>query len=129
MNDGPKRAGKVLLTNTHRNQPILFHFAGGSVRLGPGESVEMAEHCRSSSEVSQLIHSGALHAAPARNAGAKRAADPKLAAKAAMEPAAKRARQPWQRQPADPSRLAEPVQPASRADELATPSESNSGEN
>jgi len=53
-------ARKVVVTNTYRNQPILFHVIGGSVRLGPFETRQLDRACLSSPEVSHLVLTGAL---------------------------------------------------------------------
>lgn len=53
-------AGKVVVTNTYRNQPLLFHVIGGSVRLGPFETRELDRDCLASPEVSHLVGAGVL---------------------------------------------------------------------
>ena len=51
-------ADRIVVTNVHRNQPVLFHVFGGSVRLGPGESRELDAHCLSSPELTKLVGTG-----------------------------------------------------------------------
>ena len=53
-------ARKVTVTNMYRDQPILFHVLGGSVRLGPFETRELDSACLASPEVSDLMHAGVL---------------------------------------------------------------------
>jgi len=58
-------ADKVMVTNAHRNQPILFHVMGGSVRLGPFETRVLDRSCLASPELSELLLTGALRVRPA----------------------------------------------------------------
>src|SRR5262245_45754587 len=53
-------ARKVAVTNMYRDQPILFHVIGGSVRLGPLETRELDRECLASPEVSHLVGAGVL---------------------------------------------------------------------
>jgi len=53
-------AQKVTVTNMYRDQPILFHVIGGSVRLGPFETRELDPACLGSPEVSHLVQAGIL---------------------------------------------------------------------
>jgi hypothetical protein len=53
-------ARKITVTNMYRDQPILFHVIGGSVRLGPFETRELDPACLASPEVSHLVHAGIL---------------------------------------------------------------------
>jgi hypothetical protein len=64
-------ARKVTVTNMYRDQPILFHVIGGSVRLGPFESRELDRECLASPEVSLLVQAGVLrvHEAEEREPG------------------------------------------------------------
>src|SRR5437762_3215429 len=56
----PPSGDKIAVTNMYRNQPLVFHFLGGSVRLGPLETQEVDRECLASPEVAHLITSGAL---------------------------------------------------------------------
>lgn len=56
--DEPAR--KVTVTNIYRDQPILFHMVGGSVRLGPFETRELDAACLASPELSDLVRAGVL---------------------------------------------------------------------
>ena len=56
--DEPER--KITVTNMYRDQPILFHVVGGSVRLGPFETRELDAPCLASPEVSDLVRAGVL---------------------------------------------------------------------
>jgi hypothetical protein len=56
--DEPER--KITVTNMYRDQPILFHVVGGSVRLGPFETREVDAACLASPEVSDLVRAGVL---------------------------------------------------------------------
>jgi len=53
-------ARKITVTNMYRNQPILFHVIGGSVRLGPFETRDLDRDCLASPEVSHLVGAGVL---------------------------------------------------------------------
>jgi hypothetical protein len=53
-------AQKIAVTNMYRDQPILFHVIGGSVRLGPLETRELDRDCLASPEVSHLVGAGVL---------------------------------------------------------------------
>jgi hypothetical protein len=53
-------ARKIAVTNKYRDQPILFHVIGGSVRLGPFETRELDRECLASPEVSHLVAAGVL---------------------------------------------------------------------
>lgn len=55
-----QRARKLAVTNTYRNQPILFHVLGGSVRLGPFETRELNRDCLASPELLQLVRTGVV---------------------------------------------------------------------
>lgn len=68
---------KIAVTNTHRTQPILFHFVGGSLRLGPLETGVLDRRCLASPELSHLIGTGAvkLAEAPAPARGGRREAE------------------------------------------------------
>jgi len=52
--------GDVRVTNLYRNQPVVFHFLGGSVRLGPLESASVSRVCLSSPELGHLQSIGAV---------------------------------------------------------------------
>jgi hypothetical protein len=51
---------KIAVTNTYRNQPLLFHVPGGSVRLGPLETREISREFLASPELSRLVLTGAV---------------------------------------------------------------------
>ena len=62
-------ARKVAVTNVYRDQPILFHVIGGSVRLGPFETRELDRDCLASPEVSHLVSAGVLRVREAEEQG------------------------------------------------------------
>jgi hypothetical protein len=53
-------SASVTVTNTYRNQPLLFHVAGGSIRLGPCETQEMSRDVLSSPELAHLVLTGVV---------------------------------------------------------------------
>jgi hypothetical protein len=53
----PKR---IAVTNTSRNQPIVFHFVGGSMRLAPLETGVLDGRCLTSPELSHLVATGVV---------------------------------------------------------------------
>ncbi|MEP7305173.1 MAG: hypothetical protein ABJA98_06615 [Acidobacteriota bacterium] len=56
----PLPGHQIAVTNLYRNQPILFHFMGGSVRLGPLETQEIDRGCLASPELAHLVSTGAV---------------------------------------------------------------------
>lgn len=48
----------ITVTNAYRNQPVIFHFLGGSLRLGPLESQDISRTCLTSPELAQLVLAG-----------------------------------------------------------------------
>ena len=60
----PPRARKeeetatITVTNAYRNQPVMFHFLGGSIRLGPLESQDIDRACLASPELAQMVLTG-----------------------------------------------------------------------
>jgi len=62
-------ARKIAVTNMYRDQPILFHVIGGSVRLGPFETRELDRDCLASPEVSHLVDAGVLRVREAEEQG------------------------------------------------------------
>jgi hypothetical protein len=66
------RGGDITVMNLYRNQPLSFHYLGGSVRLGPLESRKVSRGALSSPELAHLRSIGAVSvedAAPAPAAG------------------------------------------------------------
>lgn len=57
---GQHELESVAVTNTYRNQPLLFHVSGGSVRLGPCETREISRDHLASPELAQLISTGVV---------------------------------------------------------------------
>jgi hypothetical protein len=53
-------SGKLTVTNTYRNQPVLFHFFGGSMRLGPLETQEVDRDVLASPELGHLVATGVV---------------------------------------------------------------------
>src|SRR6266851_2188469 len=51
---------RITVTNMCRNRPILFHFRGGSARLGPLETLELAHASLASPELTHLVASGTV---------------------------------------------------------------------
>jgi hypothetical protein len=49
---------RIAVTNMCRHRPILFHFRGGSARLGPLETQELDQASLASPELAQLVASG-----------------------------------------------------------------------
>jgi hypothetical protein len=49
---------RIAVTNMCRHRPILFHFAGGSARLGPLETLELDHDTLASPELAFLVASG-----------------------------------------------------------------------
>lgn len=56
----PPEPRRIAVTNTSRNHPILFHFVGGSLRLGPLETRVIDQRCLASPELSHLVGTGAV---------------------------------------------------------------------
>jgi hypothetical protein len=56
----PVPSSSIAITNTYRNQPLLFHVIGGSVRLGPFETREISRDHLGSPELAHLVASGAV---------------------------------------------------------------------
>jgi hypothetical protein len=58
--DEAQLSSKIAVTNTYRNQPLLFHVVGGSVRLGPFERREISRDHLTSPELAHLVLTGAI---------------------------------------------------------------------
>jgi hypothetical protein len=58
--DEERATQKVTITNTYRNQPLLFHFLGGSVRLGPLEAQDVDRSLLRSPELAHLVLTGVV---------------------------------------------------------------------
>jgi hypothetical protein len=56
----PQGPPNVTVTNTYRNQPLLFHVRGGSIRLGPSETREISRELLFSPELSHFVGTGAI---------------------------------------------------------------------
>ena len=63
---------QIAVTNTSRNQPIVFHFVGGSMRLGPLETGVLDGRCLTSPELSHLIAIGVAQIGEASAGAAER---------------------------------------------------------
>jgi len=67
---------RIAVTNMCRHRPILFHFRGGTARLGPLETQELDHASLASPELTHLVASGMVRVsevpAPAEGAQAER---------------------------------------------------------
>ncbi len=52
---------RIAVTNMCRDRPVLFHFRGGSARLGPLETQEIDTAALASPELTHLAASGTVH--------------------------------------------------------------------
>ena len=72
----PVGSQSIAITNAYRNQPLLFHVIGGSIRLGPFETLEISRDHLGSPELTHLIAKGAVLVREIKTADAPEGGDP-----------------------------------------------------